>query len=155
MCAQYVDNSSVLLASPGTQLFSEDNMKNGACFCSLPDLLFLTNASCSYRCLLHETHGTAESNVHEDRKMHSTRIYACREPDAVGIIIEEISVLTDLGNPARACCLLLGVTYALNLQYPSKLYKAFEVFQRLFVGLDTLRPKPTSKFVSFKNKLLS
>lgn len=36
--------------------------------------------------------------MHEDLKTQSMRIYACREPDAVGIIIEGIPVLTDLGN---------------------------------------------------------
>ena len=82
-------------------------------------------------------------------------IYICREPDAVGIVIEGIPVLTHLGNLAKACCLLLGLTYALNLDYPSKLSKTFEVFQRLFVGLDTLRPKPTPKFMTLKNKLLA
>ncbi len=96
-----------------------------------------------------------ESSVHEDLKMSNMQIYVCREPDAVGIIIEGIPVLTDLGNLARACCLLLGMTYALNLQYPPQLCKTFEVFQRLFVGLDTLRPKPSSRFMTLKNKLLS
>ncbi len=64
-------------------------------------------------------------------------IYVCREPDAIGIIIEGVPVLPHFGNLAKACCLLLGLTYALNLEYPSKLSKTFEVFQRLFVRLDT------------------
>lgn len=93
--------------------------------------------------------------MQQDLQMHSMKIYVCHEPDAVGIIIEGIPVLTDVDNVARACCLLLGLTYALNLEYPSKLAKTFEVFQRLFVGLDTLRPKPTSRFISLKNKLLA
>ena len=42
--------------------------------------------------------GTTESSVHEDLKTQSMRNYACHEPDAVGIIIEGIPVLTDLGN---------------------------------------------------------
>ncbi|KAJ8007685.1 hypothetical protein DPEC_G00096730 [Dallia pectoralis] len=85
--------------------------------------------------------GAAETTVH-DLKMKNMSIYVCCEPDAVGIIIEGIPVLTNLGNLAKACCFLLVLTYALNLEYPSKLSKTFEVFQRLFVGLDTLRPKP-------------
>ncbi|XP_041835912.1 uncharacterized protein LOC121636456 [Melanotaenia boesemani] len=105
--------------------------------------------------LISDYHGTAETTVHEDLQMHSMKIYVCHAPDAVGIIIEGIPVLTNVGNLAKACCLLLGVTYALNLQYPSKLAKTFEVFQRFFVGLDTLHPKPSSKFVALKNKLLS
>ncbi|XP_061905561.1 uncharacterized protein LOC133651599 [Entelurus aequoreus] len=99
--------------------------------------------------------GTAETTVHGDLEMKNMSIYICREPNAVGIIIEGVPVLTHLGNLAKACCLLLGLTYELNLEYPSKLSKTFEVFQRLFVGLDTLRPKPTPKFMTLKNKLLA
>ncbi|XP_038595519.1 uncharacterized protein LOC119919115 isoform X2 [Micropterus salmoides] len=99
--------------------------------------------------------GAAETIVHEDLKIKNMSIYVCREPDAVAIIIEGIPVLTNLGNVAKACCFLVGLTYALNLEYPSKLSKTFEVFQRLFVGLDTLRPKPSPKFMTLKNKLLA
>ncbi|KAK7166768.1 hypothetical protein R3I93_006516 [Phoxinus phoxinus] len=97
--------------------------------------------------------GAVETTVHDDLKMKNFSIYVCREPDAVGIILEGIPVLSNLGNLARACCLLLGLTYALNLEYPPKLCKTFEVFQRLFVGLDTLRPKPSPKFMTLKNKV--
>lgn len=93
--------------------------------------------------------------MHHDLKTQSMRIYVCHKPDAVGIIIDGSPVLTGLDNMSRACCLLLGLTYALNLDYPPKLAKTFEVFQRLFVGLDTLQPKPTSKYISLKNKLLT
>ncbi|XP_051772154.1 uncharacterized protein LOC127524567 isoform X1 [Ctenopharyngodon idella] len=102
--------------------------------------------------LISDYYGKTESSVHEDLKMRNMQIYVCREPDAVGVIIEGIPVLTDLGNLARACCLLLGMTYALNLQYPPQLCKTFEVFQRLFVGLDTLHPKPSYRFMTLKNK---
>lgn len=98
---------------------------------------------------------TAEDKVHQDLKTQSMRIYVCNKPDAVGIIIDGTPVLTGLDNMSRACCLLLGLIYALNLDYPHKLAKTFEVFQRLFVGLDTLQPKPTSKYISLKNKLLT
>lgn len=42
------------------------------------------------------------------------KIYVYDEPDAVGIIIEGIPVLTSIGGLAKTCCLLLGVTYALT-----------------------------------------
>lgn len=87
-------------------------------------------------------------------KTESMKIYVCYEPDAAGVIVEGIPVLSGLGNLARACSLLLGLTYALDLQYPSKLVKSFEVFQRLFVGLETLRPKPSSRYTNLKNELL-
>lgn len=62
--------------------------------------------------------GPSETSVHKELGMHSMRIYVCHQPDAVGIILEGIPVLTDFGHLARVCCLLLGLTYALNLQYP-------------------------------------
>lgn len=99
--------------------------------------------------------GATEVKVHEDMKMESMKIYICQDPDAAGIVIEGVPVLTDLDNLPRACCLLLGMTYALNLQYPSKLSRTFEVFQRLLMGLDVMRPKPSSKYMSLKSKILS
>ena len=93
--------------------------------------------------------------MHRDMSTQSMRIYVCHQPDVVGIVIDGTPVLTGLGNLTRACCLLLGLTYALNLDYPPKHTKTFEVFQRLFVGLDMLQPKPTSKYIFLKNKLLS
>ncbi|KAL3064895.1 hypothetical protein OYC64_001010 [Pagothenia borchgrevinki] len=105
--------------------------------------------------LISEHEGEPEVEVQQRLVMHSMKLYVAHEPDAVGIIIEGMPVLADMGNVARACCLLLGLTYALNLQYPAKLAKTFEVFQRLFVGLDTLQPKPSSRYISLKNKLLA
>ncbi|XP_073346576.1 uncharacterized protein [Pagrus major] len=105
--------------------------------------------------LISDYYRTAEDKVHEDLKAQSMRIYVCHQPDAVGIIINGTPVLTGLDSMSRACCLLLGLTYALNLDYPPKLARTFEVFQRLFVGLDMLQPKPTSKYISLKNKLLT
>nr|XP_061821979.1 class I histocompatibility antigen, F10 alpha chain-like [Nerophis lumbriciformis] len=54
--------------------------------------------------------GSAETTVHEDLEMKNMSIYICREPNAVGIIIEGVPVLTHLGNLAKACCLPLGLT---------------------------------------------
>ncbi|XP_042354024.1 uncharacterized protein LOC121951665 isoform X2 [Plectropomus leopardus] len=105
--------------------------------------------------LVADYYRTAVDQVHEDLKTQSMRIYVCQQPDTVGIVIDGTPVLTGLGNMSRACCLLLGLTYALNLDYPPKLARTFEVFQRLFVGLDVMQPKPSSKFINLKNKLLT
>ncbi|TDH06222.1 hypothetical protein EPR50_G00131490 [Perca flavescens] len=105
--------------------------------------------------LVSDYYRAAEDEVHQELRAQSMRIYVCHKPDAVGIIIDGTPVLTGVGNVSRACCLLLGLTYALNLDYPPKLARTFEVFQRLFVGLDMLQPKPTSKYISLKNKLLA
>ncbi|XP_036946294.1 uncharacterized protein LOC119014943 isoform X2 [Acanthopagrus latus] len=57
-------------------------------------------------------------------------------PKNIGIVIEGVEVITGLGDIVRACSVLLGLTYALNLDYPRQLKYTFEVFQKLFLELD-------------------
>lgn len=58
------------------------------------------------------------------------------EPADVGIVIEGVTVLRSLGDLSRACCYLLGLTYALDLSYLKKLRCSFELFQEVLMGLD-------------------
>ncbi|KAK2864645.1 hypothetical protein Q7C36_003799 [Tachysurus vachellii] len=69
-------------------------------------------------------------------------------PKNIGIVIEGIKVITGLGDIARACSVLLGLTYALNLDYPKY---TFEVFQKPFLELDD--SKLSNKVQSLKSKL--
>lgn len=71
----------------------------------------------------------------------------------VSIVLEGSKVLSKCENTAKACSLLMGLIYALNLQYPSKLKYTFEVFQKPFLELDGLKLSP--KVQSLKNKLLA
>lgn len=71
----------------------------------------------------------------------------------MGIVVEGVKVLTALGNFPRACSMLVGLAYALDLAYPKKLRYTLEVFQKLFLELDCLRLSP--KVNTLKTKLLA
>ncbi|XP_030007097.1 sterile alpha motif domain-containing protein 3 [Sphaeramia orbicularis] len=73
------------------------------------------------------------------------------EPANATVVIEGAEVLDGLTVP-RACALLMGLIYALNLSYPKELKCTFEVFQKIFLELDALRASP--KVMSLKGKLL-
>lgn len=72
-------------------------------------------------------------------------------PKNIGILIKGVEVITGLGDIARACIVLFGLTYALNLDYPRLLKYTFEVFQFFFLELDD--SKLSNKVQSLKNKL--
>ncbi|XP_065116573.1 uncharacterized protein [Paramisgurnus dabryanus] len=72
-------------------------------------------------------------------------------PVDVGIVIEGVEVLHDLGDIASACAILMGVIYAMNLSYPQELKMFFEVLQKIFLQLDASRLSP--KVQMLKNKL--
>ncbi|KAI9517190.1 hypothetical protein NQZ68_008446 [Dissostichus eleginoides] len=50
-----------------------------------------------------------------------------RGPADVSIVIEGDRVLNLCGNQTKACALLMGFIYALNLEYPKKLKYTFEL----------------------------
>lgn len=80
-----------------------------------------------------------------------TRGATTSDPASARIILEGTEVLADLDVP-RACALLMGLIYALNLSYPKELKNTFEVFQKIFHELDDLKASP--KVMSLKSKLL-
>ena len=73
--------------------------------------------------------------------------------DQISIVIEGIEVLKGLQTIARASCLLLGLTYALNLAYPEPLKYTFELFEKVFLELNPSKLSPRVK--ALKSKLLS
>lgn len=72
--------------------------------------------------------------------------------DAV-VVLEESEVLSGLRSVTKACIMLLGLIYAVNLSYPKELRYTFEFFQKIMLELDSGKLSP--KILSLKNKLLS
>uniref|UniRef100_A0A3Q3FF03 Uncharacterized protein n=1 Tax=Labrus bergylta TaxID=56723 RepID=A0A3Q3FF03_9LABR len=57
-------------------------------------------------------------------------------PDDVGIILEGVQVLDDLGNVPFAVAMLFALVCALNLSYPSELRYTLEALQKIIMELD-------------------
>ncbi|KAF7657037.1 hypothetical protein LDENG_00032880, partial [Lucifuga dentata] len=86
-------------------------------------------------------------------KIYNIKTNTSEDPGDIGIVVDGIKVLTALGNFPRACSMLIGLTYAVNLAYPKELRYTLEVFQKLFLELDCSKLSP--KVNSLKNKLLA
>lgn len=85
--------------------------------------------------------------------IYSIKTNASEGSHDIGIVVEGIRVLTSQGTIPRACCMLIGIAYAVNLAYPKQLNYTFEAFQKLFLELDCSKLSP--KLNSLKNKLLA
>lgn len=88
----------------------------------------------------------------QEMKIYSIQTRLMPEED-IGIVIDGAKVLTTLGNFTRACTMLMGLIYALNLAYPKELKYSFEAFQKLFLELDCAKLSP--KVNNLKIKLLT
>ncbi|XDV22201.1 hypothetical protein PO909_027150 [Leuciscus waleckii] len=71
-------------------------------------------------------------------------------PTSISIVVEDDVVMSDIPNLADAFVLLLGLMYALHLDYPKKLINTFTFIQKIIMGLDDGKPlKPC--LLSLKN----
>lgn len=84
------------------------------------------------------------------QRMKVMKSAVSREPTKATIFIEETAVL-EVCSVAQSCALLVGLIYAINLSYPKKLKNTVEVFQKVFLDLDSLNM--SSRVMSFKTKL--
>ncbi|KAK0134327.1 hypothetical protein N1851_030088 [Merluccius polli] len=89
----------------------------------------------------------------QDMKIYSIQSNVSEGAEDIGIVIDGTKVLTALGNFTRACAMLIGLMYAVNLAYPKELRYTFEAFQKLFLELDCSKLSP--KVNSLKSKLLA
>lgn len=67
---------------------------------------------------------------------------ADEDPVDVSILVEGHEILPGCKSTAKACSLLMGLIYALNLAYPPTLRYTFEVFQELLLELDGVKLSP-------------
>uniref|UniRef100_UPI0037E6FF11 uncharacterized protein n=1 Tax=Semicossyphus pulcher TaxID=241346 RepID=UPI0037E6FF11 len=68
--------------------------------------------------------------------IHIVRRDEFGEPDDVGVVIEGVKVLTNVGSPIMAFILLFGLIYALDLTFPDNLKYTFEFVQKILMNLD-------------------
>ncbi|XP_029915206.1 uncharacterized protein LOC115364767 isoform X2 [Myripristis murdjan] len=95
---------------------------------------------------------------HSDAAEHTLKVLVVHgaegeHPVDVSILLEGQDILPACGDTAKACMLLMGLIYALNLAYPTALRYTFEAFQKLFLELDAVKLSP--KLQTLKVKLLS
>lgn len=88
--------------------------------------------------------------IPEDRQASPDSLHL--QSSGTAIILEGKIVMDDLGNLPHAMCLLFGLTYALNLEYPQQLKYTFDFIQRVILSLGHKSLKP--KIQSLKNLLM-
>ncbi len=79
-------------------------------------------------------------------------VMAEEDPSDLSIVIEGNQVMEGCGSRTKACILLMGLIYAINIEYPKELKNTFEAFQKLFLEIDGA--KLLKKVHSLKNKLM-
>ena len=70
----------------------------------------------------------------------------------VSVVLEESVILSDLKDVPRGVAMLLGLLYALNIDYPKKLKYTFELIQKVLMNIGG--GQCSSVVHGVKNKLL-
>ncbi|KAI9516495.1 hypothetical protein NQZ68_015997 [Dissostichus eleginoides] len=99
---------------------------------------------------LEDSHSDATEHVLKILVVHGAN---GEDPVDAALLLEGREMMPGCGSTAKACMLLMGLIYALNLAYPPTLRYTFEVFQKLFLRLDGI--KLTPKVQALKLNLLS
>jgi len=69
------------------------------------------------------------------------------ESAATAIVLEGAVVMDDLDNVPHSMCLLFGLIYKLNLEYPQQLRNTFEFIERVVCSLGPKQPKNSNIFL--------
>uniref|UniRef100_A0A9J8DKI6 Sterile alpha motif domain-containing 3-like n=1 Tax=Cyprinus carpio carpio TaxID=630221 RepID=A0A9J8DKI6_CYPCA len=94
-------------------------------------------AGCKMRPLLDTLNDECEDYTDKTMKVivkHS--VMAEEDPSDLSIVIEGNQVMEGCGSRTKACILLMGLIYAINIEYPKELKNTFEAFQKLFLEID-------------------
>ncbi|CAL8335741.1 unnamed protein product [Merluccius merluccius] len=76
----------------------------------------------------------AENIVDTVMGIHTVRQF--EEPDDIGVVIEGVKVLNNVGSATMAFIMLFGLIYALDLSFPDNLKYTFEFVQKILMNLD-------------------
>lgn len=97
-------------------------------------------------------------DILRDMQRNSMAVYVINkeggEPwdfDDIGIYLEGVIILDNIGSVAQACALLLGVIYALNLSYPKELKYYYEFIQKVLMQMEG--GKLSARVLGLKNKI--
>ncbi|XP_028666630.1 uncharacterized protein LOC114658752 [Erpetoichthys calabaricus] len=71
--------------------------------------------------------------------------------DSMAVVIEDTVVVEGLPDYPTAFCVLFGLIYALNMEYPKEWKYTFETIQKVFLNLGE---QCSARTLSLKNKLL-
>jgi len=86
-----------------------------------------------------------------EREADATSSSVHQSPASLKIIIEGEVVMDDIKDLPKAMCILVGLTYALHLNYPKSMKLTFQFIQQVLLGLGHSELKP--KLQTLKNQL--
>ncbi|XP_051799556.1 uncharacterized protein LOC127532274 [Acanthochromis polyacanthus] len=110
------------------------------------------------RHLIYEYMDIDGNDIQRDMQVAAMGIYVIKKEggesgqyDDIGIFVDGVIILDNIGSAAQACAVMLGVIYALNLAYPKELRRYYEFIQKVLMGLDGDKLSP--KVHGLQNKI--
>ncbi|XP_074550048.1 uncharacterized protein LOC141807753 [Halichoeres trimaculatus] len=110
--------------------------------------------------LIQEYTDSRGDDILKDMQKSSMGIYVINKEggvtghlDDIGVHVEGVTVLDNIGSEAQACAMMLGLIYALNMAYPKELRNYYEFIQKVLMQMDGERPSP--KVLGLKNKIFA